>query len=427
MSSIKSGGNRSRTIMLIDVNSAFLSWEAAYRSYYGSAGSEPDLRDIPSIVGGDAKKRRGIVLAKSVPAKKYGIRTGDTVKDAMNMCPCLTVVPPNHELYSKASAAFVSFLQEITPSVEQYSVDECFIDITGVKGLDADPVKTGDWIRHEIFSRFGYTVNVGISTNKLLAKMASELKKPDMTHTLYPEEIEDKMWPLPIEELFMSGPSTSFQLKQLGIKTIGDLACAGKDYLIRHFKPSRGTMLYNYANGIDESPVHPYEHLPKSIGNSSTIPYDISDEKSAHLLILSLCEMVGKRLREHGMQAGAIGIMIKDSHFRHYLKSEKLPYCTQCTQTIYGFSKDLFGKLWNGCPIRAIGVYTSELIKDGNKQLTFIHEEDKFNRIDPVIDRLRKEYGNNIIMRGGFVDSGMRCVKGGTGDTQFFPHMHSAL
>ena len=137
--------------------------------------------------------------------------------------------------------------------------------------------------------------------------------------------------------------------------------------------------------------------------------------------------MVGKRLREHGMQAGVIGIMIKDSHFRHYLKSEKLPYCTQCTQTIYRFAKDLFGKLWNGCPIRAIGVYTSGLIKDENKQLTFIHEEDKFDRIDPVIDRLRREYGNSIIMRGGFVDSGMRCVKGGTGDTQYFPHMHSAL
>ena len=211
-----------RVIYHIDVNSAFLSWEAVYRLYH--LGAQRDLRDEVAAVGGDMAMRHGIILAKSIPAKKYGIKTGESIVEARQNCPTLKLVPPNYHLYDQCSKAFMEILRRYSPDVEQYSVDEAFVDMTGTESLWGDPVLTADRIREQIRDELGFTVNIGISENKLLAKMASDFKKPDQVHTLWKEEIPDKMWPLPVSDLFFVGRATAKKLFSLGIKTIGDLA-----------------------------------------------------------------------------------------------------------------------------------------------------------------------------------------------------------
>ena len=206
-------------IFHIDVNSAFLSWEAAYRLHI--LGEKIDLREIPAVIGGDKEQRHGIVLAKSIPAKKYNIHTGEAIVSALRKCPDLFVLPPNYEMYVKASKAFIAILSEVSPNVEQYSIDEAFIDMSGTKLLYGSPTILANNLRERIKQELNFTVNIGVSCNKLLAKMAGELKKPDLVHTLYPDEIKKKMWPLPVAELFYIGRATERKLYSLGIRTIG--------------------------------------------------------------------------------------------------------------------------------------------------------------------------------------------------------------
>ena len=213
-----------RVIFHVDVNSAFLSWEAVYRLRH--ADGAPDLRTIPSAVGGDIAKRHGVILAKSIPAKKYDVRTGEPVVDALRKCPHLVLVAPNHALYEENSHAFMNILRKYSDVVEQYSIDEAFVDMTGTEWLFGKPIAAAHRIKDEIRDTLGFTVNVGISSNKLLAKMASEFEKPDKVHTLFPQEIKEKMWPLPVRELFLVGGASEQKLKRLGINTIGDLAHA---------------------------------------------------------------------------------------------------------------------------------------------------------------------------------------------------------
>jgi phosphoglycerol geranylgeranyltransferase len=213
--------NNKRLIFHIDVNSAYLSWEAVYRL---QQGAEIDLRTIPSVVGGDVESRHGIVLTKSIPAKKYGIQTGETLFTARQKCPDLVVVPPHYELYMLCSNAMVNILKEYTPTIQRYSVDECFLDFTSMENFYEDPVELAYTIKDRIRNELGFTASVGISNNKLLAKMGSDIKKPDAVITLFPIEIKDKMWPLPVEDLFMVGRATLTKLHNLNIFTIGDLA-----------------------------------------------------------------------------------------------------------------------------------------------------------------------------------------------------------
>lgn len=212
-----------RTIFHIDVNSAFLSWTSSENL---KTGNGPDLREIPAIIGGDQKTRHGVVLAKSIPAKKFGIHTGEPVVNALKKCPNLVMAPPNHNLYHAYSRRMMDFLHSLTPDIEQVSIDECFLDFTGISHRYPSPYAAARYIKDEIHSRFGFTVNVGISSNKLLAKMASDFEKPDKIHTLFPDEIPQKMWPLPIGELFMAGKSSVKALNNLGIRTIGELAAS---------------------------------------------------------------------------------------------------------------------------------------------------------------------------------------------------------
>lgn len=269
-----------KTIFHIDVNSAFLSWEAVHR--LGHRGARLDLRTVPSAVGGDISMRHGIILAKSIPAKKYGVRTGESIPEALQKCPELVIVPPNYELYDKTSKAFIELLKEYTPDVEQYSVDEAFADMTGTAGLWGDPVSAAERLRNQVRQELGFTVNIGVSQNKLLAKMASDFKKPDQVHTLFREEIYDKMWPLPVEDLFFVGRATSRKLYNMGIHTIGDLAQTSPDILRAHLK-KHGEVIWNFANGRDVSVVEKDPPANKSYGNSTTIAFDVTDPGTAKI------------------------------------------------------------------------------------------------------------------------------------------------
>ena len=218
----------------IDVNSAFLSWEAVYRLAH--KGGKLDLREIASAVGGDITLRHGIILAKSIPAKVYGIKTGESIPEAKKKCPNLVLVPPNYGLYEQCSAAFMEILREYSDVVEQYSIDEAFVDMSTSCHLFGTLEQTAVQIKDRIREKLGFTVNIGISTNKLLAKMASDFQKPDRMHTLYPEEIKEKMWPLPVSDLFFVGRATATKLLSMGIRTIGELADADPVWLKKMLK-----------------------------------------------------------------------------------------------------------------------------------------------------------------------------------------------
>ena len=251
-------------IFHIDVNSAYLSWTAVEQLKNG-AGT--DLRMIPSIIGGDQKSRHGVVLAKSIPAKRYGIRTGEPVANAFRKCPNLVMEPPDHKMYREKSRMLMDYLRTFTKEIEQVSVDECYVDMTQAMEGFYSPVDAAMLIKNGVREKFGFTVNVGISSNKLLAKMASDFEKPDKVHTLFPEEIRVKMWPLPIGELYMAGHSSVEILKKLEILTIGDLAQADPRLITLHLK-SHGQMLWEFANGIDHSSVQSQQAEAKGVGNS---------------------------------------------------------------------------------------------------------------------------------------------------------------
>ena len=273
-----------RVIFHIDVNSAFLSWEAVYRLKH--LGGKLDLRTIPSAVGGDISKRHGIILAKSIPAKKYHIQTGEPVTDALKKCPDLCLVPPNYSLYEKNSRAMMEILRDYSPSVEIFSIDEAFIDMTGMESLFGPPVQAAARIKDRIREELGFTVNVGVSSNKLLAKMASDFKKPDLVHTLFPEEIEKKMWGLPVRDLFFVGAATEKKLRNLGIHTVGELARTDPE-ILRSCLKKQGEVIWRFANGIDTSGVISDPPQNRSYGNSTTTSSDVQDAETARKVLLS--------------------------------------------------------------------------------------------------------------------------------------------
>jgi len=274
-------------IFHIDVNSAFLAWEAVYRLYH--LHGTVDLREIPSVVGGSEENRHGIVLAKSIPCKPYKIKTGESLMEARQKCKDLVVVPPHYSLYERCSTSFISILREYTPDVEQYSIDEAFLDMTGTQKLWGNPLTAANRIREHVYNKLGFTINIGISSNKVLAKMASDFQKPNMIHTLWPEEIQEKMWKLPVSDLFYVGPATTRKLHNLGIYTIGELANSDVDILKRYMH-GHGVLVWHYANGRDVSPIVNKAPANKGYGNSTTTPYDVCDMDNAKMVLLSLSE-----------------------------------------------------------------------------------------------------------------------------------------
>lgn len=401
-----------KIIFHIDVNSAFLSWEAVYRLQNGGS---VDLREIPCAVGGDRSKRRGIILAKSVPAKAFGVKTGEPIVDAMRKCPSLTIIPAHHGMYKEYSRQFMDVLKEYTPDVEKYSIDEAFMDMTGMERLVGDPVAFAHMLKNRISSELGFTVNVGISSNKMLAKMASDFQKPDRVHTLFPEEVPDKMWPLPVSELLFVGKSTEDTLKKLGIYTIGDLAATDVEILRHHLK-KHGESIWNFANGRDEAMVESQHTDNKGYGNSTTIAFDVSDEDTAKMVLLSLCETVGSRLRKDGMRGEVISVTIRDFEFHTISHQTVLPAPTNITSELHLQACRLFDELWDGTPIRLLGVRTTKVSREeSTRQLTLFDDTDydKLEKMDKAVDTIRQKFGSGAIMRASFLKKPIDSMAGG--------------
>jgi len=400
-----------RVIFHIDVNSAYLSWEAAYRLQHGET---QDLRDIPSIVGGDEKSRHGIVLARSIPAKKYGILTGEALVTARKKCATLNIVPPRYELYMACSGAMIDMLREYSPKIQIFSIDECFMDYTGMEEMYGPPVEAANAIRERIKKELGFTVNIGISTNKLLAKMGGELKKPDKVCTLFPWEIKDKMWPLPIEELYMVGRRTAPKLRRIGITTVGQLANADVG-LVKAMLKSPGVVLWNFANGIEMSDVNENAITEmKGIGNSTTISFDVDDRATALKILLSLSESVAARLRQARRCAEVVSVSIRNFDLVSYSHQMKLCTAIDSTIQIYYVASRLFDQMWRGQPIRHMGIRLSGLKENDCVQLSFFDgDNEKKRALDSAIDGIRKKYGSRSVVRSCFVNSGLKPVTGG--------------
>lgn len=402
-----------RIIFHIDVNSAFLSWEAVYRLKY--LNDTVDLREIPSAVSGNKNERHGIILAKSIPAKKYNVRTAEAIGDALKKCPELVLVAPRYKLYEQCSNAFMDILREYSDIVEPYSIDEAFVDMTGTCHLFGTPITVANAIKDRIRNELGFTVNVGISSTKLLAKMASDFKKPDLVHTLFPDEIAAKMWPLPVSELIFIGRSTAKKLIDLGIRTIYDLAHTDLAILQSHFGKISEFML-SYANGIDPSPVHAVSIDNKGYGNSVTIPHDVTDAAEAKLILLSLCETVGSRLRKDNTRIKVIAVSVRDCFLSTARHQKTLSSATDITTELYIHVCELFDEIWNGkTPIRQLGVHTSCTDNDSSRQFSMFDSYDytRQGKFEKTVDDIRNRFGLNSVMRASLLDSGVENMAGG--------------
>ncbi len=404
----KSGKGRQimQIIFHIDVNSAFLSWTALARL---AAGEETDLRLIPSIVGGDMAKRHGVVLAKSIPAKAYGISTGEPVVNALRKCPHLVMVSPDHRLYQEKSRALMEYLSGICPDIEQVSIDECFMDFTPISGKYASPESAAELIKNSVLEKFGFTVNVGISDKKVLAKMASDFKKPNLVHTLYSWEIQEKIWPLPVSSLFTCGHSSADTLRKLGISTIGELAGTDPAILEAHLK-SHGLALWQYANGQDDSVILSEPAKAKSIGSSVTLSADATDRGAAARALLHLSETVGERLRASHMLAGMVCTEIKYNTFRCVSHQMPFPVPTASTDRIYQGACALFDELWDQTPVRLLGVRTAKLTEENEPVQLSLFDGDaglseKQQRLDAALDQIRSRFGKDAVKRGSLLDS----------------------
>jgi len=415
----------SALIFHIDVNSAYLSWEAAYRL---QQGEKMDLREIPSVVGGDEESRHGIVLAKSIPAKKFNIQTGETLYNARAKCPGIVIVPPRYWLYMKCSVAMNLIFQEYTPQIQRFSIDESFLDFSNMEHLYSDYMVLAETIKERIKKELGFTVNIGISNNKLLAKVASDFKKPDKIHTLFPQEIKKKMWPLPVEDLFMVGRATAPKLHNLNINTIGDLANYNLEILKSKFK-SHGQVIYNYANGIDRSQVRKSNYIEmKGIGNSTTIPFDVEDRDTAHKVLLSLCETVAMRLRNSQNCCNVVSVSIRGSDFISYSRQKKIQVATDSTQKIYQVACYLFDNVWKGTPIRHLGVHITDFCGNDFYQCYLLDafDYDKDSKLNKAVDGIRLRYGDKAIGRSCFLHSGLSAMCGGIGEEDY-PLMSAML
>ena len=398
------GQKMSRLIFHIDVNSAFLSWESARRVKQGLS----DLRDIPACIGGDPKKRTGIVVAKSIPAKKYGITTGEPVAMALRKCPELVIVKSDFELYIKCSRAFKEICASYAPVMESFSIDEVFLDMTGTSLIYPDPIKTAHEIKDKIRDELGFTVNVGISTNKLLAKMASDFEKPDKVHTLFPEEIPTKMWPLSVRDLLFLGKAFEKKLTEAGIRTIGDMAHVSESEIQALLGNKAGHQLHQYALGIDESPVKAKPEEAKGFSVETTFNDDIVSVEQVLPILLEQCDVVTTRIRRKGKKCTSVSVTFRTLDFKNKSHQTTLSNATDMTDEIFRNAKKLFTESWKGEPLRLIGVALTNLTDESFEQLSLFEDNEKKERhrkLDATMDEIRQKFGNDKITRASIMNS----------------------
>ena len=405
-----------RVIFHVDANSAFLSWSAVYRLKV--LGESVDLREIPSVVAGEKESRHSIILAKSGPAKKYGIHTGEPLFQALEKCPELVVVPPDYPMYVEASRHFVEILRQFSPYVEQYSIDEAWVDMTGTGRLFGDPRLAAEQMRKRIHNELGFTVNIGISCNKLLAKMAGDFEKPNKVHTLFPEEMESKLWSLPVRDLFLVGAATERKLKMLGIYTIGDLAHADVNILKKRLG-KHGETIWHFANGRNADAVTPEPAENKGYGNAVTTAQDVVTYEQGHQVLLSLCETVASRMRADDKCGSCVTVHLRTNAFHHFSHQSQLLGATNITGEIYREACRVFDEAWDGMtPLRQIGVQMTRLSREPYQQYDLFsgitpEKYEKKLKLDETVDALRDKYGEDAIRRGKFAQSPGAHMAGG--------------
>ena len=412
-----------RIVFHVDVNSAYLSWTAVKLLQYGSS---IDIREIPSVIGGDIENRHGIILAASISAKELGIKTGEPIFSAMQKCRELKVYPPDYDWYVKSSNAMVQLLEEYSPKIQRYSIDECFMDCTHFKD---NYKKMAVKVKMRISDELGFNCNIGISTNKLLAKMASDFKPKNTVHTLFKEEVSQKMWPLPASDLFMVGRATKEKLSKLNINTIGDIAKADVNLLMQKMH-SHGKLIYEYANGIDNSEIRKCNYLDiKGIGNSITISYDVETYEEACRILLALTESATMRLRENRSLCSLVVVSVKTNNFLYYSHQKPLENSTDSTNIIYEGIKKAFREAWKGEKIRQLGVRLTKLCSNEYYQESLFDFEnnEKQMKLDKTVDEIRKRFGKQAVIRSTFLHSGINPIEGGTGSKGDYPMMSSIL
>ena len=388
-----------RQILHVDVNNAFLSWSALDML---KNGSSIDIREIPAVIGGDETKRSGIVLAKSMKAKECGVKTAETIYQAKQKCPGLKIFPSNFKVYREYSNKLYCLLREYTDKIERFSIDECFLDMSQYLMGDTLINKANE-INKKVKKELGFTVNVGVAHNKLLSKMASDFTKPDRVHTLFENEIPDKMWILPVSELFMLGKRTVPKLYNMQIKTIGDLAKTNKKILQDRFG-KHGIMMWEYANGIDDSEVKYVKEKPKGVGNSITLPEDVTNIEKLEEIVLALTEQVTYRLRKEKLLAKVVNVQLRNKNFVDTSHQKKLTTATASTKEIFNVAKELLKQMYvKGTPIRLVGVRVDDLTDKEEIQISLFHDchNEKQEKLDKTIDQLKEKYGYNSITRAG--------------------------
>ena len=392
-----------KVIFHVDVNSAFLSWEACYRIHH--LGGKQDLRQLVSAVGGDQEKRHGIILAKSIPAKKYHIQTGETVVSAKEKCPDLVLVPPNYDLYNRSSKALIKLLSEYTDKIEPYGIDEAWLDVSDSRNLKGIGMTIAREISHRIKYELGVTVSIGISWNKIYAKLGSDYKKPDAITELNRENYKDRIWQLPATDLLYVGRQTNKKLQKLGIRTIGQLAESDEKLLESHLGKI-GNVLWAFANGWDEDPVckEGYEAPVKSIGNSTTTPRDLENDLDVWIIQIALAESVAARLRKHGFKCKTVEITVRDNGLYSFSRQIHLRQPTNITNEIVTAAFQLFkdNYKWEH-PIRSLGIRAADLVLDdipvqldlfGNQE-----KKEKLEKLDRTVDEIRRRFGYFSIQR----------------------------
>lgn len=361
-------------------------------------------------------------MAKSISAKKFGIVTGEPIANALQKCPNILIVPPEHGYYNEQSHKLMNLLRTFTPDIEQVSVDECYMDFSGIQNEYPSPLACAYKIKDTVKEKLGFTVNVGISDVKVLAKMASDFTKPDKVHTLYRREIKEKMWQLPVEELYMAGKSSVNTLHKLGIYNIGQLATSPEYILEAHLK-KHGKILWEYANGIDKSVVNTKREELKGVGNSITLPYDLDNMEEIEKILLQLSEKVAGRLRKGKQMAKTVAVEVKYNDFIKASRQTTLDRCTDSGTEIYQLSKELFRELWEkdgNKSVRLLGIRTANLEEQGaleqmsimdimaqttNKQqnATTNISREKMKKLDKALDAIKNKYGEDKIKRASLL------------------------
>lgn len=384
-----------RVIFHVDVNSAFLSWSAVEHLKHGGT---VDYRTVASAIAKQGENGGGIILAKSEKAKACGIVTADVVWQAKQKCPDLLIIPPDYPVYLRASYAMKSLLRDYSPAVEAFSIDECFIDMTGQEKFFGKPEKVAYKLKERIKSELGFTVNVGIGSTKATAKMASDFQKPDRVHTLWPHELKTKLWPQPIDFLFMAGRRTVASLMRFGIKTVGDFAVLSPQ-LVKERYGKNGMLLWKYANGLDDDPVWEGDAPPsKSISKSVTVSRPLSDVKECGDILLYIAEELSYKLMDKGLKAAVLSVSVKDEQYHYCSKQQRYeePLFHYCD--IFEKSMELFQKLYHGGKVKYIGMGLSDLSSERLVEATlFGHDSVKDERLSETMFQLKKRYGKNVI------------------------------